>query len=115
MAKQRPRRPHNRFVTVYQQSTSTTANADGGFDEEESKYCQRWCRAWPLRGNEAKAIEHQQAITEWTVQMRYDTITAAINSKMWIVLPGNERLNVTSVFDPDGRRRDIEIRARQVA
>jgi head-tail adaptor len=60
-------------------------------------------------------MEHQQAIVEWIVKMRFDTVTAAINAQMWIVLPGSERLNITSVYDPDGRRRDIEIRARQVA
>ena len=115
MSKQRPRRPHNRFVTVYQQLSSGAVNTDGGFEEEGTEYCQRWCRAWPLRGNEAKALEHQHAVTDWIVEMRYDTTTAAINAKMWIVLPDSVRLNVTSVFDPDGRRRSIEIRARQVA
>ena len=108
----RKKRPHNRYATIYQQSTATTANEDGGFDEEASTYCQRWVRAWSLRGNEPAAMEHMQAITEWVVQMRYDDVTAAITTKMWIVLPGNERLNITSVFDPDGRRRDIEIKAR---
>ena len=115
MSKQRPRRPRNRFVSVYQQSTSTSPNTDGGFEEEASKYWSGWCRAWPLRGNEAKAMEHQQAVTDWIVEMRYSTATAAINSKMWIVLPDSTRLNITSVYDPDGRRRNIEIRARQVA
>lgn len=114
MGKQK-KRPHNRFVTVFQQSTSTVANEAGGFDEEASEYIKRWCTAFPLRGSEPKAMEHQQAIVQWIVTMRYDTLTAAINAKMWIVLPGGQRLNITTAFDPDGRRRDIEIRARQVA
>lgn len=109
------KRPHNRLAIVYQQSTATVANTDGGFDEVPSTYCTRWCRAWPVRGVEQPAMEHQQPIVDWIVQMRYDAVTAAITTKMWIVLPGSERLNVTSVYDPDGRRRDIEIRARQVA
>lgn len=109
------RRPHNRYATVYQQSTSTEANTDGGFDEETSVYCERWCTAWPLRGKEQPAIEHQQPIVEWVVRMRFDNKTAAITTKMWIVLPGSERLNITSVYDPDGRRRKIEIKARQAA
>lgn len=109
------KRPFNRYVTVNKQSTSETANTDGGFGEVASEYCKQWCRAWPLRGAEPSAMEHQQAITDWVVQMRYCTATAAITAKMWIVMPGGERLNITSVYDPDGRRREIEIRARQVA
>lgn len=115
MPAQRKKRPHNRFVTVHQQLASTAANTDGGFDESPITYCRRWCTARPLRGNEPAAMEHQQAITEWIVKTRYDTVTAAITTKMWIVLPGGERLNITSVYDPDGRRRDIEIKARQAA
>ena len=111
----RKKRPHNRFITVYQQLASASANTDGGFDESATSYCQRWCTAFPLRGTEPKAMEAQQALTEWIVRMRFDDVTAAITTKMWIVLPGSERLNITSVHDPDGRRRDIEIKARQAA
>ncbi len=109
----RLKRPHNRFVTVYQQLASTSANEDGGFDESPVIYCEKWCTAFPLKGAEPKAMESQQAVTDWIVKMRYSVKTAAITAKMWIILPGGERLNITSVFDPDGRRRDIEIRARQ--
>jgi len=108
------RRPMNRRVTVYQQSTSASANSDGGFEETASTYCERWCRAWPLRGNEPSAMEATQPVTDWKVEMRYDTTTAAITAEMWIVLEGGERLNIASVYDPDGRKRYIEIRARQV-
>ena len=113
MGKQK--RPHNRKVTVSQQDTTVAANEDGSFTETASTYCTRWCRAWPLSGKEQPAIEHQNAVVDWIVQMRKDAVTELITAKMWLTLSTGERLNITSVYDPDGRNRDIEIRARQVA
>jgi len=109
------RRPPNRLAVVYKQSTATVANTDGGFDELAVEYCSRWVRAKPLKGAELKAMEHDHALVEWIVELRYDTVAAAITTDMWIILPDSQRLNITSVFDPDGRRREIEIRARQAA
>ena len=106
---------HNRKAVVYQQSTATDANADGSFDEVQCDYCTRWCRAWPLRGTEQAAMEHQHPIVDWIVQMRRDATTASITAEMWIVLSTGERLNIFSVYDPDGRNRNLEFRARQVA
>jgi head-tail adaptor len=111
----RPKRPYNRKAIVYRQNASTAANTSGEFNETEQKYCERRCRAWPLRGKEQAAMEHQQPIVEWIVQMRYDSITAAITPEMWLDLRGGERLNITSVYDATGRMREIEIRAKQVA
>ena len=104
------KRPLNRYVTVYQQSAATSANTDGGFEEVQSEYCKRWCRAWVLRGTEEEQLI---AVLRWIAEMRYDDVTAAITPKMWIVLPGGERLNITAAYDPDGRKRKIEIRAKQ--
>jgi SPP1 family predicted phage head-tail adaptor len=111
----RRKRPHNRRVTVSQQDTTVAANADGSFPETATTYCTRWCRAWPLKGQEQPAMEHQHATVDWIVQMRKDATTKEINAEMWLTLSTGERLNITSIYDPDGRNRDIEIRARQVA
>ena len=105
----------NRKAIVYQQSTSTTPNTDGSFDEEATTYCTRWVKAWPLRGKEQSAMEHQEAMVDWRGEMRYDTTTAAIDSTMWMVLNTGERLNIASVYDPDGRKQRLEFTARQVA
>lgn len=106
-------RPQNRRATVYQQSSSGSANTDGGFSEEASEYCVRWARAWPIKGREAPAMEHQHALTEWIIQMRHDSTASAITPKMWLVLSSGERLDITSVYDPDGRNRLIEMRGTQ--
>ena len=110
----RRKRPHNRRITVSQQSTAVNANTDGSFDETASTYCTRWGRAWPLKGQEQLAIEHPHATVDWIVQMRKDAVTKLITSEMWMTLSTGERLNITSIYDPDGRNREIEIRARQV-
>lgn len=111
----RPQKRYNRRAIVYRQNASTAANTSGEFDETEQIYCKRRCRAWPLRGREQVAMEHQHPIVEWIIQMRYDETTAAITPKMWLDLRGGERLNITSVYDATGHRREIEIRATQVA
>lgn len=105
---------YNRKAIVYKQDPDTAAQTDGAFNETELIYCTRRCKAFPLRGNETAAMEHQQAIVEWIVQMRYDSTTKAITPKMWLDLRGGERLNITSVYDASGQQREIEIRARQV-
>lgn len=109
------RRPANRRVTFYQQNSSAAANTDGSFDESATEYCTRWVTAFPLNGREQPAMEHQQPTVEWIVKLRKDAATKEISPAMWIVFPGGERLNITSVFDPDGRNRELEIRAKQVA
>ena len=109
------RRPYNRKATVYRQNASGSANTDGGFDETEQVYCTIRCRAYPLRGNEQKAMEHQQPIVEWVFQTRYSEKAAAIKPEMWLDLRDGRRLNITSVYDATGERREIEIKARQVA
>ena len=111
----RPQCRYNRKAIIYRQNASTAANTDGSFDETEQKFCERRCRAWPLRGKEQPAMEHQHPVVEWVVQMRYDSTTAAITPEMWLDLRGGQRLNITSVYDATGRMREIEIRARQVA
>lgn len=109
------RRPYNRKIVVYRQNASTAGNTDGGFDETEQAYCTVRCRAFPLKGGEHKAMEHQQPIVEWIVQTRYSAKAASITPKMWLDLRDGRRLNVTSVYDKTGDRREIEIRAEQVA
>ena len=64
---------------------------------------------------EQPAMEHQQPVVEWMVKTRYSAVTAAITPEMWLDLRDGQRLNITSVFDATGQRREIEIRARQVA
>lgn len=46
----------------------------------------------------------------WIVRMRYDELTAAITPAMWLkIKTTSQRLNIRRAYDPNMRRRTIEI------
>jgi len=113
MACSRKQERYNRKAVVYQQLSSQTADTDGHFDESATEYCTRWLKVWPVRGKEQPVQEHQEPNTEWKGELRYDATAAAITTAMWMVLNTGERLNIESIYDPDGRKRVLWFTARQ--
>ncbi len=95
-------------VTVYY-STPTTA-ADGQLIEVATKLFQPWASILPISGRELFQSSQTQATVTHRVQMWSDSYSRTITPKHWIVRSdGTTRLNVVRVYDPKGRRKEMEL------
>jgi len=100
---------YDRRVAVKRNKAARSANADGQRPEDAETFCTRWCKIRPVSGREALQNQQTQADVTHRVRMHSDTQTRQITPAMWLVTGDAERLNIVRVFDPDGRRIEIEL------
>lgn len=101
-------------VTVYEQTEGTSANTDGQIPETEREICRRWAKIVTLRASERFLANQTQGDVSHVVRLRYDSFTKTITCKMWLKIEASgERLNVEASYDPDRRRREIQLDCKQ--
>jgi head-tail adaptor len=101
-------------VIVCRQDSSATAEDDGEIAESEEEVCTRWAHVWPVRGRERDVNDSLVADVTHLVRLRYDEITSDIDHKYWLTcVTTSERLNIVRAYDPDRRRREIELQCVQ--
>lgn len=98
-------------VQFYEQAAGTTPNADGQTPEVESLFIERWAKVTPTRGMERFLAQQNQADVIYRVRVQYDRRTNEITPKMWIKIVNADtpRLNIARIYDPDGKRRELEL------
>jgi SPP1 family predicted phage head-tail adaptor len=101
----------NTKIRVYQQDSTATPNTDGQIPETESLFIERWAKLTPTRGMERFLAQQNQADVLYRVRVHYDRRTTEITPKMWIriVDADTTRLNIARIYDPDGKRRELEL------
>lgn len=98
-------------VRFYQQTTGTTPNPSGQIPEVEKLFIERWAKLMPTRGMERFLAQQNQADVLYRVRVQYDRRTNEITPKMWIKILNADatRLNISRIYDPDGKRRELEL------
>jgi len=87
---------------------STTRNALGESIGGLVHYVTRFAEVKAKHGSERFSSGADQASKRWSVRLRYDTKTAAINETMIVVYEGRQ-LQVESVLDTAERHRWIDL------
>lgn len=98
-------------IRVFRQASGTTPNTDGQIPEVESLFIERWAKIMPTRGMERFLAQQNQADVMYRIRVHYDRRTNEITPKMWIriVDADGTRLNIARIYDPDRRRRELEL------
>ena len=76
-------------------------------------HCEAWAEVQPIGGDEVNQPSQQVPVRRWALRLRYFAETLAITPAMRVVLPEGSTLNITRAFDPDRRKRWIEIEAKE--
>lgn len=116
----KPRRPNLRDrVVLCKQNASGAANTDGEIPESEQQVEPRWAEVMPLSGRERFLAEQTKSDITYRVTVRYDDLTKTVTTAWWLkIIAGQDtgrRLNIVRAFDPDRRRRWIEMECRERA
>lgn len=85
-------------------TVSTTRNALGEPSSSLVHYLERFAEVKAKAGTERFSSGTEQASKRWTVRLRYDTKTAAINETMTVIYAGL-KLRIESVVDTAERHR----------
>lgn len=109
MARRTKRGEYRTQITIYEQTSGTTPNADGQVPEAETAFLERWAKVIPIHGRERFLAQQTQADVTHFVRMRYDSDTKTITPKMWVKLRDGTRLNIVRAYDPDAGRCEIEL------
>jgi head-tail adaptor len=99
---------YDKYVTVYRNSSTRSANPDGQRPESREEYCRRWCSVIPVRATERLLSQQIRGDITHEVRMRRDTLTKAMTSKYWMVLSDGTRLNIRGgPYDVGGKKMEL--------
>jgi len=103
----------NTQITVYRQPTTITVNDDGEVidPDDPTKVGEWWASVMPTRGRERPISDQIQAEVTHIVKVPYDSVSATISPRMWIITDTGERLNILRSYDPDRTRSEMAIEA----
>lgn len=93
-------------VTIEQPTVAP--DAAGQLVATWTTYCSRWARVAAAGGDESFERRQLQAETQWVINLPNDSQTRAITTAMRVTW-GGRVVNIARVYDPDGRRVEIEI------
>lgn len=92
---------------VIEQATEAKS-ALGDVEYTWATYAERWARLAEIAGGESGVAGKNTARQQRTYIMRFDPTTSTITDTMRVRADGKV-FGITTVFDPDGRRRWIQV------
>lgn len=93
---------YNRKVVI--QSPTDTPNGSGGFDQTWATTATVFANATPIGGTEGIIAGTLQGSQSWRIRMRYRALSVTQRLQM-----DGKQLNIVSVEDPTGQRREIVV------
>jgi SPP1 family predicted phage head-tail adaptor len=97
----------------FQENTPTT-NDDGQHVASWTTRFYRWVNLVPRSGRERWLFEQVRAEIDHAMHVDYDSAVSAIRPAVWRVKIGDRLLNLESVFDPDGKARQLRLMLTEV-
>lgn len=104
---------YDKRATVWRNSTTRAANADGQRPESAESYCQRWVSVMPARAVERFLSLQTKADITHVVRMRRDSVSKDITAGYWLTLSDGTRLDIRGVFDVDSRKIELLLECNQ--
>ena len=99
-------------ITVEQVNPNASGDANGVVDQTDDdnwiRFAQRWATVFNKGGREVYRAQQVQTNASHVVRMPFDSLAETITTEMRIV-HGGQKLNVISVSDVIGDRRELEI------
>lgn len=96
------------------QKNVPTTNDDGQDVAAWTTRFARWVNLVPRGGGERWLFEQVRAEIDHAMHVEYDADIAAITPAIWRVKIGSRILNLESVFDPDGRSKQLRLMLTEV-
>ena len=93
---------YNRKVVI--ESATDTPNGSGGFTQSWATTATVFANATPIGGTEGVIAGTLQGSQSWRIRMRYRALGETQRLQM-----GGKQLNIVSVEDPTGQRREIVV------
>lgn len=104
---------YDKRCTVYRNSTTRAANADGQRPESAESVCSRWVSVMPARAAERFLSLQAKTDISHVVRMRRDSVTKDITAAYWLVLTDGTRLDIRSIYDVDSRKIELQMECNQ--
>jgi len=88
---------------IHIQRANDVANGAGGFHRTWATIAMAWAKITPTGGKEALFADTLRSVQGFRVEILFRTGLTPVDRFLW----GERVLNIRSIEDPDGRRRDL--------